>query len=289
MTAATPNTEGLQSLGAIPKTLLITVWGRAMASEKPLTLINDPFAVKMKESEPHLFEPLETLSKYSKRFMAIGLGVRTQCFDEAVGEFLAKHPDGLVLNIGCGLDARAHRLDNGEATWVDVDLPDSIAWRRRVLPTKDNHHLIEGSLTEPASWLGDVPRKEGQAVFVTSEGTFPYFDEAEIRSFLTALIDHFGPFGGYIELTGDLSKDRVHPSVRAIGSEAPFRSGFRKPAEALARMHDDVRVLGHESLFRRERPRWGLFRWLTALMPSLHDRVGSVLISFAVEATANEG
>lgn len=267
-----------KTLDAIPVTLLITVWARALATREGI--IGDPFAVELLEEQPELFAPLESGSPFFKRLMTVGVGVRTRCFEREVRRFLADHPEGLVLNVGCGLDARAHRLDNGRATWVDVDVDDAVSVRRRLLPDAERRHILSGSLLSPSAWLGAVPRRQGQPVLLTVEGTLMYFEHEDVRRFMSAVVEHFGELAGFVELTGDMVKDKVHPSVKAVGSDAPFRSGYRRPAEALAGMHTAIDVRSHESLFHHERNRWGIFRILTALFPSLHDRFGSVLIAF---------
>ena len=52
------------------------------------------------------------------RFAAsqIGLGavVRAKVFDDWAREFLADHPDAVVMHLGCGLDARVFRIDPPE-------------------------------------------------------------------------------------------------------------------------------------------------------------------------------
>ena len=62
--------------------------------------------------------------------------------DEAIRVFLAKYPQGTIVNIGCGLDTTFERVDYGRLTWYDLDLPDVITlrlkfiqetWRRRFI------------------------------------------------------------------------------------------------------------------------------------------------------------
>jgi len=42
-------------------------------------------------------------------------------FDRFAQDFLSRHPDGVVVHIGCGLDTRFERVDNGRVdgmTWI---------------------------------------------------------------------------------------------------------------------------------------------------------------------------
>lgn len=41
--------------------------------------------------------------------------LRTRMFDEDVQAFLAEHPDGTIVELGCGLNTRFERIDNGLA------------------------------------------------------------------------------------------------------------------------------------------------------------------------------
>ena len=49
--------------------------------------------------------------------MSGGIVARSVVFDELVSEFISKYPDCTVVNIACGLDTRAYRMDNGRLTW----------------------------------------------------------------------------------------------------------------------------------------------------------------------------
>lgn len=61
--------------------------------------------------------------------MSGGIVARSVVFDELVSEFISKYPDCTVVNIACGLDTRAYRMDNGRLTWYNLDLPETIEVR----------------------------------------------------------------------------------------------------------------------------------------------------------------
>lgn len=46
---------------------------------------------------------------------------------------MERHPDAVVISIGCGLDTRYSRLDNGTIYWYDLDLPEPIRVRKQFL------------------------------------------------------------------------------------------------------------------------------------------------------------
>ncbi len=61
----------------------------------------------------------------------ISISVRTEILDKATKEFMNKFPYAIIVNIGCGLDTRFSRIDNGKIRWYDLDLPESIHLRRQ--------------------------------------------------------------------------------------------------------------------------------------------------------------
>ena len=58
-----------------------------------------------------------------------GSVLRASIFDGYVRSFLAEHPDGTVVDLGCGLSTRFERLDNGRVRWFDLDVPDTMELR----------------------------------------------------------------------------------------------------------------------------------------------------------------
>jgi len=124
----------------------------------------------------------------------------TREMDRYARDFLARHPDAVVVHIGCGLDSRFERVDNGQVEWYDLDLPDIIALRRKYLGDEgERYHLLACSVLEDA-WLEAVkvhsPPPSGtqstQRPFLfLAETVFVYFKEAQVKSLVLTLRDHF--------------------------------------------------------------------------------------------------
>ena len=114
--------------------------------------------------------------------MADGVVLRTLTLDPLVAGYLATHPGCTVVNIACGLDTRFQRLDDGRVTWYDLDLPDVIALRRRLLEDGERHRTIAASALDP-DWpdqLGEMSRH----VLVIIEGLSMYLEQEEVRTLL---------------------------------------------------------------------------------------------------------
>lgn len=63
----------------------------------------------------------------------VGLIMRMNKFDSLVRDFLSRNLDAVVVYIGCGLDTRFERVDNGRVEWFDLDLPQVMALRQKLI------------------------------------------------------------------------------------------------------------------------------------------------------------
>lgn len=159
------------SLGPIQETLLIPLLGRARETRQGRGLIDDPRAVEIVDQLDYDF------SKWDKSRSLMGATVRTRMFDDDVQSFLKEHPDGTVVEIGCGLNTRYERLDNGRARWFDLDLPDVIDLRRRYFQDTDRRTMLAASVLDQ-EWMDTVAATGGPYCFV-SEAVLIYLDAAD--------------------------------------------------------------------------------------------------------------
>lgn len=132
-------------LRGVEETLMIPLWARALATRRG-GLIDDPAAVELVARLGYDFE-----SKLGHaRAMMPMLEVRAARFDRAVREFVDRHPDGAVVELGCGLDTRWERCGGGRVDWFDLDLPAVIELRRRYFEDGARRRTLAASLQDPA-------------------------------------------------------------------------------------------------------------------------------------------
>ncbi|MEM9217731.1 MAG: class I SAM-dependent methyltransferase [Cyanobacteria bacterium P01_F01_bin.150] len=213
------------NLGPIQETLLIPLLGRAVETKKGNGLIKDEKAVSIVESLDYDF------SKWAKAKSLFGATVRTRMFDKDVQAFLAQHPTGTVVEIGCGLNTRFERLDNGQVRWFDLDLPDSLALRRRFFQDEPRRTMIEASILEP-TWIEPVFSTGGPWCFV-AEAVLIYLDAAQVQQVIAQIANHF--LGAWL-LTDTTSAKMVdgqanHDAMKHMSSESWFRWRCDDPLE----------------------------------------------------------
>ena len=62
--------------------------------------------------------------------------------DRIIRTFLERRPDGVIVQLGCGLETTYHRCDNGKTHWYAMDLPHVIEYRRGLLPEPERELYI---------------------------------------------------------------------------------------------------------------------------------------------------
>ncbi|PTM90027.1 O-methyltransferase involved in polyketide biosynthesis [Streptomyces sp. VMFN-G11Ma] len=170
-------------LGAVQETLFVPLAARARETAKRRPLLRDPKAVEMIDEIDY---PVE---KYGPGPGSSITVLRTAIVDHWVRAFLAEHPAGTVVEIGTGLNTRFERVDNGTVHWVDLDLPDTIALRRRYFTDSERRRTVAASVLDE-EWLRTVEEGPGPYFFV-AEGVLVYLPEDEAARALTRIAQRF--------------------------------------------------------------------------------------------------
>lgn len=132
-------------LGDVQETALIPLAVRANETKRENARIHDEKAVE-------IIETLAVDTRAIDKFMSHeGVVARTIMFDKTLNELLEKYPDTVCINIGCGLDDRFSRVDNGKVRWFNVDLPDSIEVRKKVFAEMERESMLAGNILETDS------------------------------------------------------------------------------------------------------------------------------------------
>jgi O-methyltransferase involved in polyketide biosynthesis len=181
----------LEDLKDVAETLLYPLISRYVETRKENGIINDPKSVEIIEALDYDVEATK-LFPISQR----GACLRTIIFDEAVCAFLEKHPDGVIINLGCGLDTRFPRVDNGQLTWFDLDLPEVIALRRKFFEETDRHRFIASSALD-SSWADEIPKD--RHLLILMEGLAFYLTEEQNRKIISIIRENFKEAEFYME------------------------------------------------------------------------------------------
>ncbi|MEL6223790.1 MAG: class I SAM-dependent methyltransferase [Cyanobacteria bacterium J06627_8] len=213
------------NLGPVQETLLIPLLGRAVETQRRNGLIQDQKAVAIVDALDYDF------SKWKKSKSLAGATLRTRMFDQDVQAFLSEHPTGTIVEIGCGLNTRFERLDNGQARWFDLDLPDTIALRRQFFQDEPRRTMVEASVLE-TDWMETVAATGGPWCFV-SEAVIIYLEAAQARQAITQIASRFPGAWLLTDTTAQKMVDSqsTHDAMKYLSQESWCRWACDDPHE----------------------------------------------------------
>src|SRR5512137_21342 len=162
----------------VPETLLIPLYVRAMESQRPDAMMKDEKAVALVTQKSFDFTGIRQIPmNEALNVMRI---MQAREMDRYARDFLSRHPEAVVVHIGCGLDSRFERVveRNSQVEWYDMDLPEIIELRRRFIgDEQERYHLLGCSVFEEP-WLEAVNVHRHRPFLFLAEGVFVYFQEA---------------------------------------------------------------------------------------------------------------
>ena len=266
-----------QGLSGVAETLLMTLYIRAMESQRPDALIKDEKAVALVTNMSYDFGRIRQVKMDEDD--KVGVILRNLEFDRQVRDFLTRHPDAVVVHIGCGLDSRFERVDNGKVEWCDLDLPEVIEQRRKFIGDEGKrYHLLAGSVFDSA-WLDKVSVHRQRPFLFLAEGVLMYFEEAQVKSLVLMLRDHFPG----AELVFDafspflVRANNLRMAISKFGVR--YHWGLRRGQE-IEKWGDGIHLLDEWGYFDRPEPRLDHIRWmrhiplLARVMRVYHYRLG---------------
>jgi len=271
-----------QDLSGVPETLLITLYMRAMETQRPDALIKDEKAEELFQmiGDEGLYDFNRMKSLHLSEENKLVIILRNREFDRYARDFLARRPDAVVVHIGCGLDTRFERVDNGRVEWYDLDLPDVIELRRKLIGGEgERYHLLACSVLDSA-WLDTVSAHRQRPYLFLAEGVLMYFDEAQVKSLVLTLrgrfpgaelaFDAFSPFFSWA--------NNLRVTLTKVGARSYWALKHGKDLERWSGPSTSLRAGGIRLLdtrypFQASEPR--LRRaWKVCLVPFLAKGIG---------------
>lgn len=246
-----------QTLPAISQTLFIPLAVRARERTANKPVVVDNLAVKIMNERPH-----DGIVADGGPLSAHGILARTYVLDGQVRAFLEKNPTAVVINLGAGLDTRFFRIDNGSVRWYDLDLPEVISLRRRLLPKNKRLSLIARSVLDEG-WIKETAVSKDDAVLIIAEGLLMYFSEQDVRTLFSLLIAAFP--------SAQVFLDVLHPYFISKKISSEFLWGIKKAGD-MVKINPAVSVVQSWSTGDVLKKRQPLLLRLLNVFPSTRNR-----------------
>ena len=223
-------------LSGVPETMLQTIYARAKES-RGRGAIHDAKAEEIIEKLDYDFSLAD-----KDTAMRSGVIARTIVLDRMTKEWLASHPGAVVVSIACGLDTRCYRM-SGYAHWYNLDLPETMAVREKLLPESGTISQITMSAME--DWGSEIS-EQNVPVLIVIEGLTMYLSERNIQRIFTVISSRFSNATVFVEtMNPTIVRHFKEKSIDA--SHARFTWGV-KDGPALAALLPDFGFVEEHSL-----------------------------------------
>lgn len=216
-------------ISELNETALLTLFARARESQSENPIIKDEKAEALVAALKPVVSTRRTklAQKLSKSAIdvraSVHLTLRARKYDEYVRVFLAKDPNGVVINLGCGLDTRFFRVDNGLLAFYDIDLPEMVALKRSLIEEQERYTMIGQSVLD-FSWMAQVA-SSSRKVIILAEGLLMYLPEEKVRELVLELQRRFPGAELVCELTGRTWVEGFWGKLAAIKMQKQLKMG----------------------------------------------------------------
>ncbi|MGE3724535.1 MAG: class I SAM-dependent methyltransferase [Candidatus Sericytochromatia bacterium] len=265
--------QPLRTMLDVSSTMLITLFARAKESSSKDPLIQDKKAEAMiaqiKQAVLGSDNPIhqKILKDQYPAKLGVTMALRSRRFDRYVQAFLNNYPNGTVINLGCGLDTRFDRIDNGQVYWYDLDFPEVIELRRQFMIENARHRFLAGSILDP-HWLDAI--EKNSPVLILAEGVLMYLKEEEVKSLFSLIHSAFGKAEIVCEVTHRYWVEKMkHPYMqwklkRQLGMTGGAVFQFGMPdSRYFESWNPDYIFLDEWTYFDDQEKKLGWFNWFS--------------------------
>lgn len=235
-----------RKLGVVEDTLYVPMLGRIYASENCRGVLYDKKALEFKKKLPKGMIENDTQTQYTY----LASASRSANMDRYIADFIKRRPDGIVVQLGCGLETTFYRCDNGRTKWYAIDLPNVIEYRQSFLPEAEREECIAGDAFGK-DWIEQIRSVHSDdPLLITASGLFYYFEEEKVLGLMRMLQNY-----GDIELIFDtVNKSGMtmmkKKHMKTVGHEDAKMFFYVDSADELAsKVGGGIKVLAEEAFY----------------------------------------
>jgi len=260
----------MDNLSAVSETALITLKARIAESEKSKPVIEDEVAsVCFNRLRPLL--PDQLRNRLTDRALPLTLtryiALRARKYDRRTAQFLKDNTDGLVVSLGCGFDTRYWRVAKEPWKYIEIDLPNVIELKKKVLGDLATYTMIGCSVLEEG-WIEKVLSVQKEHVLFLAEGLFMYLPKDGVMNLFRRLSQSFSRSEIMFEAVNEkytkgLWKRMVMSKMGTLGTQAGSSYNFGiRDARDIEAYADNIRVMEEWSYLEDEAVAPGILRSL---------------------------
>lgn len=240
----------VEEFNKISKTLFVPMRGRIYATEHFPNILNDKEALKLKDKLP----PEKNVQS---QYTYLASAVRSRNIDRYINNFLKDNINGVIIEVGCGLETTYFRHPDIKETFYDMDLPEVIDYREKLIPLGDHQKLIKGDLFKE-EWIEEIKNEIGdKPVLIVAGGVFHYFEREKVVNIIKSMLK-FTKVELVFDALNNLGIKGIKKYMKDLGhSDAIMYFYVNEPYGLAKEIGPNVQVLAEEKYYN-ETPREGL-------------------------------
>ena len=255
-------------LNAISETAVITLRARVIEAKKERPIIEDPVGIECFNTLQSLL-PIETRNRIINNKLPLTLtnhiALRARKYDHYAKRFLEENPNGMVVSLGCGFDTRYWRVSKEPWKYIEIDLPDVIEAKKKVLGDIATYEMLGNSVLEE-SVINYIASLQKEHVLFLAEGLFMYLPKDGVISLFKRLSESFVKSQIVFEVVNEkytkgIWKKIVASKMRRLGTTAgsSYDFGVRDATDVEA-FGNNIKIVEEWSYFEDEDIKPKVFR-----------------------------
>ena len=193
------------------------------------------------------FIPTNEIKENSTEYFYMGSVCRQYTIDKKIRKFAENNNLSNVVFLGAGLETAYSRIGNKTVNFYQVDLPDVIDIRKRVLGNSENEKLISGDMFA-LEWIKEIDIQLPTIIVVS--GVYQYFDKDKIVDMIKKMKSIFPKGELVFDATNSKGLEVANKYVKKTGNvNAQMYFSIDNPNEFVKLT--DTRLVEFQGFFER--------------------------------------
>jgi len=174
-------------IGQVAQTAFLTLQCHVLDASSDHPILNDIESINILKALSEKTGNQGVQLNRIKKSLVNHIALRARQYDWFAKRFIEKYPEAAVVNIGCGMDNRFKRIDNGKILFYDLDLPDIINIKEKIITPTKRYKQFAQSVFD-FNWIKQIDREQ---VFLLAEGVFMYCEPIDVKNLFHELHKRF--------------------------------------------------------------------------------------------------
>lgn len=251
-------TNVMNIINDVSETALITLRSRVIETEKKNPILEDHVGQEcLNRIKPLLSSEIlnRVMNRKLSNTLTRHIALRSRKYDEYARTFIKENPDGMVISLGSGFDTRYWRVTKESWKYVEIDLPEIITLKKKVLNDIINYKMIGNSVLDD-SWIKQIATMQKDHLLFLAEGLFMYLPKSEVIKIFKRLSETFSKSQIVFEIVNErytkgIWKKTVEMKMkRSLGTRAgsSYNCGLKKATDIEA-YGKNIKVIEEWSYF----------------------------------------